>query len=84
MLGISMCVRVRVRVAHTVGVAQVPYTTVPFFWTMQHGKSVRYCGHALGFDDIVVEGDIGALAFVAYYVSTYSACPAARTKACRS
>ena len=48
----------------------VPFDTVPFFWTMQFGKSVRYCGHALGFDDIVIEGDLATHTFIAYYTST--------------
>jgi NADPH-dependent 2,4-dienoyl-CoA reductase/sulfur reductase-like enzyme len=40
---------------------------VPFFWTAQFGKSVRYAGHALGYDKVHVDGDLEALDFIAYY-----------------
>ncbi|KAK3736315.1 hypothetical protein QZH41_020775 [Actinostola sp. cb2023] len=42
--------------------------TVPFFWTMQHGKSVRYCGHAHHFDDVIIDGSLEEKKFVAYFV----------------
>jgi NADPH-dependent 2,4-dienoyl-CoA reductase/sulfur reductase-like enzyme len=42
--------------------------SVPVFWTTQFGKSIRYCGHAMVFDQVIVDGDIGALKVVAYYV----------------
>eukprot|EP01012_Entosiphon_sulcatum_P058970 TRINITY_DN83227_c0_g1_i1.p2 TRINITY_DN83227_c0_g1~~TRINITY_DN83227_c0_g1_i1.p2 ORF type:complete len:527 (-),score=133.66 TRINITY_DN83227_c0_g1_i1:102-1682(-) len=32
-------------------------TNVPFFWTVQYGKSIRYCGHGGGWDDVVVTTD---------------------------
>lgn len=44
------------------------YNNVPFFWTMQLGKNIRYCGHALSFDDIIVDGDVENFSFVAYFV----------------
>ena len=31
------------------------FSQVPFFWTVQFGKSVRYCGHALKFDDVIIQ-----------------------------
>ena len=42
--------------------------TVPFFWTQQFGKSVRYAGYAGKFDDVIIEGDPNELKFVAAYV----------------
>ncbi|XP_028400310.1 apoptosis-inducing factor 3-like isoform X2 [Dendronephthya gigantea] len=42
--------------------------TVPFFWTMQYGKSIRYAGHAAEFDEVIIEGSVEELAFVAYYI----------------
>ncbi len=45
-----------------------PHTSVPFFWTVLYGKSLRYAGHATSYDDVIVDGDLGTLAFTAYYV----------------
>jgi apoptosis-inducing factor 3 len=42
-------------------------TAVPFFWTAQFGKSVRYAGHAIGYNKTHVDGDLEALDFIAYY-----------------
>ncbi|CAH3103418.1 unnamed protein product [Porites lobata] len=42
--------------------------TIPFFWTSQYGKSIRYCGHAKSFDDVIIEGDVDEQKFTAYYV----------------
>ena len=41
--------------------------SIPFFWTTAHGKSVRYCGHALKYDSILIDGSLDKLEFVAYY-----------------
>lgn len=41
--------------------------TVPFFWTVQFGKSIRYAGYGHGHDDIVYDGEVSAGKFVAYY-----------------
>lgn len=46
---------------------KTPFKSVPFFWTMQFGKSVRYAGYAPDFDDIVVVGEPSEGAFAAYY-----------------
>lgn len=35
------------------------YSSAPFFWTEQHGVTVRYVGHARDFDETRVEGKIG-------------------------
>ncbi|EDO47566.1 predicted protein, partial [Nematostella vectensis] len=42
--------------------------TVPFFWTMMCGKSVRYAGHAHHFDDVIIDGNLEEFKFVAYFV----------------
>ncbi|KAK3582946.1 hypothetical protein CHS0354_019953 [Potamilus streckersoni] len=41
--------------------------SVPFFWTVMYGKSVRYTGYGPGYDDVVVHGEINAQKFVAFY-----------------
>jgi NADPH-dependent 2,4-dienoyl-CoA reductase/sulfur reductase-like enzyme/nitrite reductase/ring-hydroxylating ferredoxin subunit len=46
---------------------------IPYFWTVQFGKSIRYVGHATSFDEAVVQGSTeldatgGGLSFVVYY-----------------
>ncbi|KAJ3229006.1 Apoptosis-inducing factor 3 [Chytriomyces hyalinus] len=47
----------------------MPHTAIPFFWTVQYGKSLRFAGHAKNVDEIYVDGslDIRDLSFVAYY-----------------
>ena len=46
----------------------VPFDSIPFFWTMFQGKSVRYCGHAATWDDIIIEGNPQEYNFVAHFV----------------
>eukprot|EP01101_Sappina_pedata_P008430 TRINITY_DN4661_c0_g1_i1.p1 TRINITY_DN4661_c0_g1~~TRINITY_DN4661_c0_g1_i1.p1 ORF type:complete len:578 (+),score=300.23 TRINITY_DN4661_c0_g1_i1:22-1734(+) len=51
------------------------FHSVPTFWTTQFAKSIRYCGHATSFDEIIFDGDEAAalekseaIKFAAYYV----------------
>jgi len=51
---------------------------VPFFWTVQYGKSVRYCGHALNYQEIVLDKydpDVksSSFGFIAYYIDNGNA-----------
>ena len=41
--------------------------SVPYFWTVQYGKSIRYTGYGPGYDDVVVHGDMDEGKFLAYY-----------------
>lgn len=41
--------------------------SVPYFWTVMYGKSVRYTGYGPGYDDVIVHGDLDSLKFVAFY-----------------
>lgn len=34
-----------------------PYDAVPFFWTEQQGFGLAYVGHAVGFDQVEIDGD---------------------------
>ncbi|KAI8920504.1 hypothetical protein BC831DRAFT_479339 [Entophlyctis helioformis] len=49
------------------------FKQIPFFWTVQFGKSVRYAGHATSFDNVIIQGstevdETGAgLSFAAFY-----------------
>ena len=41
---------------------------VPFFWTTQWGLSLRYVGHAEGWDEIIYRGSPDEKNFIAFYV----------------
>lgn len=46
--------------------------SVPFFWTQMYGKSIRYCGHAIEYDTVLIDKEENGLEpqtmkFVAYY-----------------
>jgi len=57
-------------------------TNIPYFWTAQYGKSLRYCGHALRYDSVILDmqassastsssastQDYKNVKFVAYYI----------------
>ena len=48
--------------------------SVPFFWSMQFGKSLRYAGHApRGFDDVVIDGSVQEGKFAAFYMKNDTA-----------
>ncbi|KAJ3108833.1 hypothetical protein HDU97_010105 [Phlyctochytrium planicorne] len=49
--------------------ADKDFVQVPYFWTVQYGKSIRYAGHAESFDEVVIQGstDVDNLSFVAFY-----------------
>ncbi|KAF8313109.1 hypothetical protein DL93DRAFT_2081481 [Clavulina sp. PMI_390] len=51
------------------GIAGRPlaFNKVPVFWSAQ-GQQLRYVGHAVGFDDIFIQGDVDAMKFIAYYL----------------
>lgn len=31
------------------------FKQIPYFWTVQFGKSIRYVGHATSYDDVIVQ-----------------------------
>ncbi|KAJ3603688.1 hypothetical protein NHX12_028432 [Muraenolepis orangiensis] len=41
--------------------------TVPYFWSAMFGKSIRYAGYGEGFDNVIIQGDLEELRFVAFY-----------------
>ena len=45
-----------------------PIKSVPFFWTVQFGVSIRYAGYGAGFDQVEIRGSLDDQKFVAYYV----------------
>ena len=42
------------------------HTGVPYFWTYHFGKRFEYIGHASEHDNVVIDGDLDAQAFIAY------------------
>uniref|UniRef100_A0AAY4D165 Rieske domain-containing protein n=1 Tax=Denticeps clupeoides TaxID=299321 RepID=A0AAY4D165_9TELE len=42
--------------------------SVPFFWTMLKGKSVRYAGYGEGYTQIVFKGNVEEQKFLAFYI----------------
>lgn len=44
-----------------------PYDEPPFFWTAQHGESIRYVGYASKYDKVVYRGDVRKGDFLAGY-----------------
>lgn len=54
--------------AHNMAGNRTAYTAVPFFWTKQFGKSLRYVGHLKNWDKIIFQGDVGKQDFLAFYV----------------
>ena len=45
-----------------------PYDSVPYFWTGQPDLKLRYVGHAEGWDEVILDGDVESSEFIAYYV----------------
>jgi len=43
------------------------FDQTPFFWTSIFGKNLRYVGHATQFDELLIEGDLPKMNFVAFY-----------------
>lgn len=43
------------------------YEEVPFFWTRQHGVSLKYAGFAQGFEAVLYRGDLERRRFLAGY-----------------
>lgn len=48
--------------------AKLVFDKVPFFWTMQHGKNIRYVGHTKDYDEIIYHGNVEEMEFIAFYV----------------
>ncbi|MPC22738.1 Apoptosis-inducing factor 3 [Portunus trituberculatus] len=44
----------------------VAVKSVPFFWTVLYGKSLRYTGYGK-YDNVIIGGDLENLSFIAYY-----------------
>mmetsp|Transcript_14883 Transcript_14883/g.25352 ORF Transcript_14883/g.25352 Transcript_14883/m.25352 type:complete len:264 (+) Transcript_14883:1244-2035(+) len=61
----------------------VPYGNVPFFWTNHYQKGMQYVGHAMDWDDILIDGIPRNNQFVAIYSKNnkiLAACGQGRSK----
>lgn len=54
--------------AHNMAGKSTDYDAVPFFWTTQFDATLNYIGHVKDWEEFIVDGDIGAKDFLAYYV----------------
>jgi len=55
----------------------VRFDHAPFFWTEQHGVTIRYVGRASGWDAVTCEGDFDDGSFVARYFAQGRHCATA-------
>jgi NADPH-dependent 2,4-dienoyl-CoA reductase/sulfur reductase-like enzyme/nitrite reductase/ring-hydroxylating ferredoxin subunit len=56
--------------AHNMADKPTVITAVPFFWTTQFDATLNYVGHAKGWDEIIVQGNIAEHDFLAFYVKS--------------
>jgi len=47
---------------------RLAYRGVPYFWTRQFGVTLHYIGHAEGWDEIHIDGELEKRSFIAYYL----------------
>ena len=69
--------------AHNMLGKEIPNNIIPFFWTDQLGLSLQYVGHAKDWNEIIIQGDIAAKNFIAFYLKNgiiYSAAGCGRDK----
>jgi len=45
----------------------LPFKRIPYFWSNQLGKGLRYCGYASSYDDVIVQGSLEEMKFGAFY-----------------
>jgi NADPH-dependent 2,4-dienoyl-CoA reductase/sulfur reductase-like enzyme len=57
--------------AHNMAGKPATFASVPFFWTTQFDATLNYVGHANGWDEIIVQGDVSKRDFLAFYVKDY-------------
>ena len=44
-----------------------PFTAVPFFWSQHYDVPINYVGHAEGWDELAIDGDIAARDCMLHY-----------------
>jgi NADPH-dependent 2,4-dienoyl-CoA reductase/sulfur reductase-like enzyme/nitrite reductase/ring-hydroxylating ferredoxin subunit len=66
----------QVAAANMLGANQA-FDSAPFFWTEQFGTAVRYVGHAPGWDQVIVDGDVDSGSFTIRYFRDGAHCASA-------
>jgi 3-phenylpropionate/trans-cinnamate dioxygenase ferredoxin reductase subunit len=46
-----------------------PHTAPHWFWSDQFGHNLQYAGHAAGWDELIVRGQVESLDFIAFYLA---------------
>jgi NADPH-dependent 2,4-dienoyl-CoA reductase/sulfur reductase-like enzyme len=54
--------------AHNMAGISTAFTGVPFFWTTQFDATLNYVGHASGWDQTVIQGNINDQDFLIFYI----------------
>ena len=57
------------------------FVSVPFFWSMLFGKGIRFCGHVEDPENVIIEGNLEELSFVAMYFNNANRMVAVATMA---
>lgn len=47
--------------------AAAPFQAVPYFWSYQFGQGLDYVGHTEHWDEVLIDGNVPAGDFIAYY-----------------
>lgn len=53
--------------AHNMLGKEIPFKSVPFFWTRQHQYGLQYIGHVKDWDEVYIDGEVNEGDFTAYY-----------------
>ena len=53
---------------HNMAGKRMTYDSVPFFWTRQAGMSLQYIGHAPAWDEIIYDGEVASMEYLAFFV----------------
>ena len=54
--------------AQNIAGTPTPFTGVPFFWTTQFDATLNYVGHANGWDETIIQGNVADRDFLVFYV----------------
>ncbi|XP_062887308.1 apoptosis inducing factor mitochondria associated 4 isoform X1 [Mobula hypostoma] len=44
------------------------FNSVPYFWSIISENSIRYAGHGVGYEEVIIHGNMDEMRFVAFYI----------------